>query len=89
MAKKPSEKSRELYRYLKVHFSEEFAIAITKYLSTDFTAGRMLRYIKNTGNCSMEMIVDEMLAILNLRVILHFLLERMDPVNPHCWMHLL
>lgn len=67
MAKKPSEKSRELYRYLKVHFSEEFATAITKYLSTDFTAERMLRYIRNTGKCSMEMIVDEMLAILNER----------------------
>lgn len=43
MAKKPSEISRELYRYLEVHFSEEFATAITKYLSTDFTAERMLR----------------------------------------------
>ena len=27
----------------------------------------MLRYIRNTGKCSMEMIVDEMLAILNDR----------------------
>ena len=67
MAKKSSEKSRELYRYLKVHFSEDFATAITKYLSTDFTAERMLWYIRNTGKCSMEMIVDEMLAILNDR----------------------
>ena len=40
---------------------------ITKNLSTDFTAERMLRYIRNTGKCSMEMIVDEMLAILNDR----------------------
>ena len=38
MAKEPSEKSKELYRNLKVHFSEEFAAAITKNLSTDFTA---------------------------------------------------
>ena len=67
MAKKPSEKSRELYQYLKIHFSEEFATAITKYLSTDFTAECMLRYIRNTGKCSMEMIVDEMLAILSDR----------------------
>ena len=52
---------------LKIHFSEEFATAITKYLSTDFTAECMLRYIRNTGKCSMEMIVDEMLAILNDR----------------------
>lgn len=44
MAKKPSEKRRELYRYLKVHFSEEFATAITKYLSTDFTAERIISY---------------------------------------------
>lgn len=35
--------------------------------STDFTAECMLRYIRNTGKCSMEMIVDEMLAILNDR----------------------
>ena len=28
------------------------------------------------------------LTILNLRVILHFLLERTGPVNPHCWKHL-
>ena len=67
MAKKTSEKSREMYRYLQVHFSEEFATAITKYLSTDFTAERMLRYIRNTEKCNMEMIVDEMLAILNDR----------------------
>ena len=65
MAKKPSEKSRELYQYLKIHFSEEFATAITKYLSTDFTAECMLRYIRNTGKCSMEMIVDEMVTILS------------------------
>lgn len=67
MGKKPSDKSRELYRYLKVHFSEEFATAVTKYLSTDFTAERMPRYIRNTRKCSMEMIVDEMVTILNDR----------------------
>lgn len=67
MAGKPSEKCGELYRYLSAHFSEEFATAITKYLNTDFTAGRMLVYIRNKRLCSMEMIVDEMLAILKER----------------------
>lgn len=67
MARKPSEKCGELHRYLAEHFSEEFAATITKYLNTNFTAGRMLGYIRNTRHCSMEMIVDEMLAILNDR----------------------
>lgn len=67
MSGKSSEKCGELQRYLTVQFSEEFAAAITNYLNTDYTAGRMLGYLKNTGRCSMEMIVDEMLAILNNR----------------------
>lgn len=67
MARKAPEKCGELYRYLSAQFSEEFASAITKYLNTDFTAGRMLGYIRNTRHSSMEMIVDEMLAILNDR----------------------
>lgn len=50
MAKKLSEKSRELYQYLKIHFSEEFATAITKYLSTDFTAERMFRILGIRGS---------------------------------------
>lgn len=52
---------------MSVQFSKEFSTAITKYLNTDFTAGRMLVYIRNTRHCSMEMFVDEMLAILNDR----------------------
>ena len=33
MAKKPSEKSRELYQYLKIHFSEEYRLYGRVYAS--------------------------------------------------------
>lgn len=69
MARRLSEKRGELHQDLKMRFSEEFAAVITKYLNTDYTAERMLRYLKHEKNCSMEMIVDEMLAILNNREI--------------------
>lgn len=60
-------KSAELYAYLQRTFSDEFAEIIIKYMNTEYTANRMLGYIRQVRPASMELIVDEMLAILNDR----------------------
>ena len=48
-------------------YPPEFCSLISQELSTDFTAGRMLGYLRNFGRPSMEEVADEMLAILSDR----------------------
>lgn len=60
-----SAKSLELYRYMiERGLPKEFSDGITQNLNTDWTAGRMLGYLKNNEKVSLEDIADEMLAIL-------------------------
>lgn len=76
-------KPRELYEYLCRFYAEEIAHAITQQLNTDFTAGRMLRYLHHMEELrvhagadkqgytqfppGIEELVDEMVAILEDR----------------------
>ncbi len=63
-----SEKSMELYHLLlKIGYPERFCDEITKNLNTDFTANRMIGYMKHYGRLPLEEVVDEMLAILSDR----------------------
>ena len=64
-----SEKSREVYKeLLKKGFPEELCTEIAyKHMNTDYTAGRMLGYLYRISDPSVEMVVDEMLAILEDR----------------------
>lgn len=48
-------------------YAEEFSDLITKNLNTDFTAKRMIGYLKYYKKPPMEEIVDEMLAIVSDR----------------------
>lgn len=53
---------------LKKGYPEEFCKEITyKYMNTDFTAGRMIGYLKKMPTLKIEDCVDEMLAILSDR----------------------
>ena len=63
------EKTKELYRLLlEKGYPKEFCAEIAyKNMNTDFTAGRMLRYLHRVGNPRIEDLVDEMLAILSDR----------------------
>lgn len=66
--KAKSEKSIELYHIMLGRgYPEEFCDLITKNLNTDFTAKRMIGYLKHYKKLPMEEIVDEMLAILSDR----------------------
>lgn len=66
--KEKSEKSVELYNLMiNKGYPEAFADIITKNLNTDFTAMRMLGYLYNYSNPSLEDVADEMLAILDDR----------------------
>ena len=64
-----SEKSREVYSALQEKgFSEELCREIAyKHMNTDYTATRMLAYLYRITEPSVEMVVDEMLAILEDR----------------------
>ena len=61
-----STKSDELYRLLLERgYSKEFCQEVAyKNLNTDYTATRMLGYLYRVSDPSLEMLVDEMLAIL-------------------------
>lgn len=60
-----SELSMELYHImLRRGYPEEFCDIITKNLNTDFTAKRMIGYLKHYQYLPVEEVVDEMLAIL-------------------------
>lgn len=63
-----SELSMKLYSVMVQRgYPEEFCDLITKNLNTDFTAKRMLGYLKYYNYPPMEEIVDEMLAIVSDR----------------------
>lgn len=67
-----TEKSMELYRMLlNMGYPREFCEAITHNLNTDFTASRMMGYLKQYEKLGvklpLEEIADEMLAILTDR----------------------
>lgn len=60
--------SEELYRTLKEKgYHEDLCTQIARYMNTEFTARRMLGYLKRTGKPKEEVLVDEMLAILSDR----------------------
>jgi hypothetical protein len=66
--KPKSEKSLELYEImLRRGYPMEFCDEVTKNLNTDFTAKRMIGYLSHYPHLSLEVIVDEMLAILSDR----------------------
>lgn len=64
-----TEKSQELMEaLLKKGYPEEFCRELTyKYLNTDYTAGRMIRYLNRMPKLKIEDCVDEMLGILSDR----------------------
>lgn len=65
----PSEKSNQIYQELKQRgFHEELCQAIAyKYMTTDYTAIRMLGYIYRMTDLTEELLVDEMIAIMEDR----------------------
>lgn len=67
--KPKSELSQKLYQVLlRRGYPAEFADLITRNLNTDFTAKRMLGYLRQyPGDLSPEELADEMLAILSDR----------------------
>lgn len=63
-----SELSIELYKMmLKIGYPERFCDEVTKNLNTDFTAKRMIGYLRHYGLLPLEEVADEMLAILSDR----------------------
>ena len=57
--------NQELYDLMiSKNYPEAFAKIISFEMNTEYTGGRMLRYISRGENLSMEEIADEMLAIL-------------------------
>lgn len=66
--KPKSELSIKLYNeLLRRGYPEPFCDEVTKNLNTDFTAKRMLGYMRHYDKLPMEEIADEMLAILSDR----------------------
>ena len=66
---KKSSRSEEVYQaLLDKKFPEELCHEIAyKYMTTDYTATRMLGYLYRIMEPSIEMVVDEMLSILEDR----------------------
>ena len=63
-----SECSIQLYNYMnKMGYPKEFSDLITQNLNTDYTAKRMIGYLKSSVKVSAEEVADEMLAILSDR----------------------
>lgn len=57
-----------LYRtMLDIGYPEGFADIVTKNLNTDWTAMRMMGYLRHYGLLPLEEVADEMLAILSDR----------------------
>ena len=63
------EKRDELYALLKKkEYPEPFCREVAyKYLNTDYTAGRMMSYLGRENKPNIEMLVDEMFAIISDR----------------------
>lgn len=81
-----TEKSPELMKCLLAKgYPEEFCRELTyKYLNTDYTATRMIGYLKKMPTLRIEDCVDEMLAILSDRdrfVEKHRMLEAQAVMN--------
>lgn len=64
-----SDKSVELYHLLlEKGFPDEFCKEVAyKYMNTDYTANRMLGYLYRMSQLTVEMVVDEMFAIISDR----------------------
>lgn len=66
--KPKSEKSIELYNFMIDRgYPEPFADEVTKNLNTDWTAGRMIGYLRHYKVLPLEEVADEMLSILSDR----------------------
>jgi len=63
-----SEKSLELFEILKKRgYPEAFCYEVTYNLNTDWTAQRMIGYLSHYQKLPMEVVADEVLAILSHR----------------------
>lgn len=63
-----TELSMQLYRMmLDLGYPEPFADEVTKNLNTDWTARRMMGYLRHYRKLPLEEVADEMLAILSDR----------------------
>lgn len=64
-----SDKSTEVYKILqKKGFPDEFCAEVAfKYMNTEYTANRMMGYLKAMSQPGIEEIVDEMFAIISDR----------------------
>lgn len=63
-----SELSMELYRMMMdLGYPEIFADEVTRNLNTDWTARRMMGYLRYYRKLPLEEVADEMLAILSER----------------------
>lgn len=66
--KPKSEGSIELYNYMvKRGYPESFSNVVTMNLNTDWTARRMMGYLRQYDILPLEEVADEMLAILSDR----------------------
>ena len=65
-----SEKSIEVYNILiKKGFPEEFCREVAyKYMNTDYTAERMVGFLYRMPRLTVELVVDEMFAIITDRI---------------------
>jgi hypothetical protein len=69
--KPKSERSIELYNMmLRRGYPEPFCDDVTKNLNTDWTAQRMIGYLSHYKKLPMEEVADEMLALLNRKLVL-------------------
>lgn len=63
-----SDKSLDLYILMRnLGYPVEFCEIISDQLNTDWTAGRMLGYLSKSEPLPLEMVADEMFAILSDR----------------------
>lgn len=63
-----TELSMELYRMMvDMGYPEVFADEVTRNLNTDWTARRMMGYLRHYKKLPLEEVADEMLAILSDR----------------------
>lgn len=66
--KQRTEKSLELYNILKkMGYPEPFCYEVSCNLNTDWTAQRMIGYLRHYSRLPMEDVADEVLAILSDR----------------------
>ena len=62
------ERSRQLFELMiREGYPKDFASLVSSELHTEFTASRMIGYIRRSGRVPLEEAADEMLAILSDR----------------------